>query len=385
MAQSIIQQTTHAIRDLFVRILPYKKAKPYGFAFLVHPRDIADVSRKYPIFRYFPEAFTSAFTRMFWPVVLSEVTGLKSESDGRDIPGWVITIPLTPHQMIENRQLAVKRIIQAAKLAHKMGTRIVGLGALTSSISKGGLDLIGKVSVNITTGHAYTAYNVTRYLFELAEKFKLDKKKVLVAIVGASGSVGSMSAKLLAREGYNNILLIDLPRKTHHFEEITAEMKKLNLDVKVGTSHQIRSIKNADLIIAATNAPEALIREDDLKPGAIIVDDAQPSDVSPEVLDRDDVLAIEAGVVHTPGIKNNFNFELKEREDNFCCMAELLLLAHKEWGENYVINRATLEHVDEMSKEGIKLGFRPSKLQNFKELISNAKIEHIKYIIANRE
>ena len=44
------------------------------------------------------------------------------------------------------------------------------------------------------------------------------------------------------------------------------------------------SIKEAEFIITATNAPEAVVTSEDLKSGAVIIDDAQPSDVSPEDL-----------------------------------------------------------------------------------------------------
>jgi predicted amino acid dehydrogenase len=209
----------------------------------------------------------------------------------------------------------------------------------------------------------------------------LDKKKAWVGIVGAAGSIGSTSAKLLAREGFGQLLLIDVERKHVHFTELVAEIKKLNPAVTVELSHQVRDIKKCDIIVAATNAPEALIRSEDLKGGAIIVDDAQPSDVHPDVFARKDVLVTEAGVTHTPGITNNFNFGLKDRQDNFCCLAEVFILAANEWDEHYVINRATLDLVDEIGALGKKLNFRIGKFQNFRESISDEKLAYVKDVI----
>ena len=82
----------------------------------------------------------------------------------------------------------------------------------------------------------------------------------------------------------------------------------MNPDIKIKTSSQIISIKVADFIITATNTPEAVITPEDLKSGAVVIDDAQPADVSLEVFDREDVLAIEGGLLYTPDIKNHFKF-----------------------------------------------------------------------------
>lgn len=370
-------------RDLLTYILPKsEKAKNiYGYAFLVHSRNLKDVSRRFPFSRYLPEFLISYFIKKLFPVTLSSITGLKSQKSGSEIKGWVIGIPLTAKQMIENRQLALKKIIQATKLAEKKGAKIIGLGALTSSMSKGGLDLVDKVNINITTGHAYTSYTVTGNLFKITNNWNINKDKAVIAIVGAAGSIGSTSAKLIARKKFKNLILIDLERKHHHFQPLIIEMLQLYPDISIAISHKISDVKNADFIITATNAPEAVIKSEDLKSGAIIIDDAQPSDVSSEVLDREDVLVLEAGIIHTPNIKSNFNFGLKGVNDNFCCMGEVLILASQQWDEHFVINRASLGLVDEVSDFGKNLGFSLANFQNFKELISDQKLEKIKRIV----
>lgn len=376
-----IRLVFHSLRDLFVRVFPsFSDSSDYKFAFLVHPRGIDDVYRKYPTLKILPRSILEILLKFYWPVILSHVTGLKSQKTGKEIDGFILTIPLTARQMMENRRLALKRIRQAVKLARKSGAKIIGLGGLTSSLSKGGLDLLGSEDIYITTGHAYTAYNVTQNLFQLTEILGVDKQQVLVAIVGAAGSVGSTSAKIIARSGFKHVLLIDLERKKHQFPDLENEMRKLAPDISISSSHQIRDIKDADFIIAATNAPEALIRSEDLKEGAVVIDDAQPSDVDSEALKREDVLVIEAGVVHTPGILSHFNFNLKDRYDNFCCMAEVLILASMEHMAHYVIHRATLDSVDEISHHGTKLGFRIAEFQNFFEAIGNDKIQKIRMI-----
>ena len=98
----------HAFRDLLVRYLP-RMRKRGGFGFIVHPRDIPDVYRKYPFLKFLPIPALEWFLRHFWPVVLSEVEGMKT-LDGKPVKGWIITIPLTAKQMLDDRNLAKKKI-----------------------------------------------------------------------------------------------------------------------------------------------------------------------------------------------------------------------------------------------------------------------------------
>lgn len=355
------------------------------FAFLVHPRDLSDVFKKYPILKVFPESLIEFFLLNFWPsVFVAKISGLKSKEDNKDIGGFVVSIPMTAKQMMEHREVASKKILAAAAFAKKNGAKIIGLGGMTSSFSKGGLDLVDKVDVNITTGHAYTAYNVTKNVLELSSILELDKKKITVAVVGAAGSIGSTSSLILARAGYQNLILIDLERKHHFFKDLEVELRTFNSGINLSFSHQIKDVINADVIVTATNAPEALIKSEDLKSGAIVIDDAQPSDISEEVFEREDVLVVAAGVVHTPNIETHFNFGLVDKFDNFCCLAELLILASHKWDNHYVINRATLKSVDEVAKWGEDLGFKLGEFQNSRGLVSSSRIENIKRIINTR-
>ncbi len=370
------------ILDLFFILKGFFKKKEiqeYKFAFIVHSRNYHDIFRKFPGFKWVPKKIVLFIMKHMWPITLSKVTGVKSIETGKDIGGYVLGITMTADQMLKNREYALKKIRQSLYLAKGRGVKIVGLGGLTSSMSKGGLDLLD-IPINITTGHAYTAYNVTQNLEKIAEIFGIPKKQIKVAIVGAAGSVGSMSSNLLARSGYGSIVLIDLKRKHEAFVELKEQMIKLNPEINVTFSDSIVDIKGCDFVVTATNTAEALVTNDIVEDGMVIIDDAQPSDIHSDVLKMENVLVLEAGVVHTPNINSNFNYGLKNRTDNFCCMAELLILASMEWDKHYVINRATLENIDHISKLGEQLEFNLASFQNFQESISHDKIEHVKKI-----
>ena len=357
------------------------------FAFLVHPRDNVDFLRRFPHLSLFPEKFISFLTRNMPPVVVSEITGLV-DKDKNPIEGHIIAITMTAKQMIEDRELALKKIQQAARFAKKRGVKIMGLGALTASLSKGGLDVASEVKdIGITTGRAYTTKTVTDYVKKCVHDFNFQKSEVSVAIVGASGSIGSSCAKILAKWGVRNFLFVDLSKRAEDLKGSVEKLKEIHGEMTIEVSHSIKDIKGYDIVITATNAPEALLSDEDLLPGTIVVNDAQPSDVPESIIrNRDDILVIEGGVITTPGIKCNFNLGLAGREDTFCCLGEVLVLAHKDHFDTYalgVLDIDLVEHIEGLS-EG--LDFSISKFQNsVQRYIPDAQIEKVKAIIAKRQ
>jgi fatty aldehyde-generating acyl-ACP reductase len=355
----------------------------YSFGFLVHARGYKDIYRKYALARVLPKSIILFFMKHLWPITLSRVTGVVSTKDGTEVPGYVLGITMTADQMMQDRPLALQKIRDALYLARGRGVKIVGLGGLTASLSGGGKELLD-IPIHITTGHAYTAFNITQNLFKVTEIFEIPKEKLKVAVVGAAGSVGSICAQIIARAGYPVVYLIDLKRKHTMLHELEKEIFTLNPKTQIIISDEIKDILHCDYVITATNTPEALVTPDLVQDGMVIIDDAQPSDIHSDVLKMPHVLVLEAGVVHTPGINSHFNYGLKARTDNFCCMAELLILAANQWEDHYVIHRATLAHVDEISEMGDRLGFTVAAFQNFLESVKTDKINHVKSIALDR-
>lgn len=376
----------HAVRDLLRRKwLPAAETDPPGYAFIVHPRNYPDVRRKYPFFKYIPEKMGKFFLRHFWPVVLCDVRGISTlRSPRKKLRGWIITIPLTAEDMREQRHLAVAMIRKSIVLAAKMGVKMVGLGALTASFTKRGealRDILDEYGMGITTGAGYTTYNVVEIAEALAEKTNIHKETALVAIVGAAGSIGSTSARYLAHRGWKNFLLIDMERKNKNLRNLEKELLRTVPAVFVRHQHQLTSLHDADLIITATNAPEALVWEDDIKPGAVIVDDAQPSDIHPDVIkNREDIIVVVGGAAHLSHVRIPFNFGLRHREDVFSCLAETMILAAEESWQERVFGNVSLSYIERMAASGKKLNFTTAHFQNFYANISKKRIANIQSI-----
>ena len=197
-----------AFSDLAIRYLPQSK-KQEGFAFLVHPRGISDLYRKYPFFKYLPKNLVERIIMLMWPVTLASVDGLVSKKNGEKIRGYIVSITMTSEQMLKNRKHATKKITSAVKLAKKKGAMIIGLGSLSSPVMSGGADLVGKHGIFITNGNALTAGMTLLGVKEVAKKRKVTLSKSIIAVVGATGSVGQTVSKLLVRDyGIARIIII---------------------------------------------------------------------------------------------------------------------------------------------------------------------------------
>lgn len=381
----IIKNIFKFLKILIFSLYPIKTQR-YYFAFIVHPRSLKDVYVEFPFFKLLPDKCVAYLVNKLPPLIVSEITGLRSTKNNQEIRGCMVSINMFPKEMLTNRDKALKKILSSIKLAKRNGVKIVGLGALTSSVSGGGLLIVDKVKdIYITTGHAYTIYNITQIFLNLAKKIEVNLSKIKVAIVGAAGSIGSGCSQSLAREGVKNLILIDVDRKIKQIKDILVpKIKKINKNISISISPNLIDLKEAIFVITATNASEAIIKAEYLTPGTIILDDTQPSDVDPDVFNRDDVLVIEAGLVHTPNIKTHFNFGFSDKYDNYSCLAEIIILSAVGHQGHFVIHRADLKSIDTISEWAKKLDFKPAELQNFREKITEEKLSMVKELIIKK-
>lgn len=351
----------HAFRDL-ISLFAESREKRARFAFLVHPRNIADVYRKYPFAKYLPENFLLPILRNFWPVVLSEVEGVKSK-DGNPVRGWIITLPLTAEQMLEDRVLARKKILDGVRLAEKMGAAIAGLGAFTSSITNGGSDIANLSKIFITNGNALTAgvavSAVEKIMHDLRKKNP--RKRINLAVVGATGSIGGAVSKILASKGdFNSLILVG--RTPENLEKLNEEIKEIihsrNI-AKIKITADIKSVARADIVIVSTSAKGAIIKPEHLKKNAIVYDITQPRNTSTEIKEeRKDVKFIEGGIISTPGVNYHFNFGIP-KEAAFACLAETMILAAEGANKHYSLGKVEPEKVREIVQLAQNYNFHP--------------------------
>jgi fatty aldehyde-generating acyl-ACP reductase len=350
------------LRDLIIRIFPEFLSRlltpKATFVFIAHPRDLSDIPRKFPFASLLPGNILEGWFRHQWPFVASYITGVRTVR-GSDITGAMLIAPLTTVQMLQDPALARKRVFQSVQLAQKMGARIVGLGAFTSIVTKDGLDLVGKVNVGITTGNTHSAGIAVQNVIAAAVLTNLSLPHSTVAIVGAAGSVGSACAKLLAPV-VSKLVLVDIKR-----EGLRRVREQISIGpVDVVTSSKLDGLSEADVVIAATNSPHGIISAHHLRSGAIVIDAAQPKNVSQKIpSERPDVLVIESAIVQTPGVNCHFDLGLKDGEA-LGCLSETMLLAAIGRHSNYSIGKADPKQAAEILSVGRELGFKLAYFRN---------------------
>ncbi|MEA3339533.1 MAG: shikimate dehydrogenase [Chloroflexota bacterium] len=330
-----------------------------SFACVIHPvSPKQDVARKYPLLaKVLPTPLVHFFSRFWPPVYLSRITGVRSEATGKEIEGWLLACPLTAAQMMRSPpQTAYKKIIQTGELAQELGADIVGLLAFTSVIGDGGMTVAQNLDIPVTTGRSLTIAAAVEGLEKAARYQEIQPETATAAVVGATGSIGLACARLLAPTVAEMLLV---GHSDSHLVRAEAQIRKSGAR-RVRISTNIGAIREADMVLSATNTTRPIILPEHLKRGAAVCDVALPPDVSPRVTqERDDVLVIDGGVMDVPGeVDFHFNFGLAPGKA-YACMAETIVLALEGRHESYSLGKQMqVEHVREIAKLARKHGFR---------------------------
>lgn len=331
------------------------------FAFVLHPLDPKrDVARRYPFLaKCLPPVLIRAAARVWPPLVLSRVTGVRSAETGKGVAGWLLACPLTAGQMLElPPQVVYDKIVQAGRLAQKQGARILGLGAFTSVAGDGGVTVAQRLNMPVTTGNSLTVGMAVEALRDVAQKRELSLETATAAVVGASGSIGLASAEMLA--GLVGSLIL-MGRQEIHVSQARAQVEAAGT-ARVRVSTRMDDIRDADLVLSATSAVEPIIKSRHLKERAIVCDVARPPDVSPAVRrERKDVSIINGGIVDVPGhVDFGFDFGLPAGQA-FACMAEVMVLTLEGRYESFSLGqRVEGEKVEEIARLAHKHGFQLS-------------------------
>jgi predicted amino acid dehydrogenase len=349
-----------------------------SFAFIIHPIDPKrDVSRKYPPLGKLPAWLIDYLSLFFPPVFISEISGIRSVHNGRALKGWFVACPLTPKRMMSLPPTVVyKKIIQTGRLAEKLGARLLGLGAFTSVVGDGGITIAKNLNIPVTTGDSYTIAQAIRAIRETAVIMDTPLKTAQVAIVGATGAIGSICAEMLAPD-VQSLLLIG--RRMDKLNEV-AQKANVAGCTAVAITDNINSLNQAQFVITVTSAIDAIIEPHHLRRGAVVCDVARPRDVSRQVSEqRPDVLVIEGGMVKVPGpVDFGFNFGFPPKM-SYACMAETMALALDQRYESYTLGKdITLSQVTTIDTIATQHGFTLGGFRSFEKAVSEEEIAYVK-------
>lgn len=336
----------------------------HPFAFVVHPRaDVRqDLQRVWkPLGRIPHRALDRAMRLPVPPLPMGTVS---FSDDPRTTAGRVLMLPIGARLMLaSDRAWTVGRLKGALDTAARQGARTVGLGALTAPVSGGGHLVAGRPDIGVTNGNAYTAVMTVQGIERLLPQCPSTDPHV--AVVGATGSVGSCVVRLLAeRSAVSRMTLV--ARTRPKLDRLQADAARPGLDVDVSTS--LASAREADLVVLMTSAADALLGSEHLKEGAVVLDDTQPRNTQPTLAtDRPDVSVIDGGVVAVPGADIRADIGLPQGT-TYACMAETMLLALDGHEGDFSVGRPTVEqarYMMELASAHRRFGFHLAPPHSF--------------------
>ncbi len=337
---------------------------PLPFSFFVHFRHQVkdDVALFWKPLRRIPENW---YRKLLSSLNIPALRWSKVKLNGGTSLGRLDLIPLNASLMLEKgRKEMTARINKDIDRLVKKGTRVVGLGALTAPMTKGGLNLAHRTDVCLTNGNAFTAVIMHQAIERIIRQKGMLAPRI--AVVGASGSVGSCVCRLLARDMSTDELLL-VARNKNRLEKLANTLKKNAVQVEI--SDQIADVKSADIVVLLTASADCLLKSEHLRQGAVVLDGTQPRNTHPSLLqERPDVSIIDGGLVEIPGVHLHGGSMGLGKNTYFACFSETLLLAFEGRKEHFCLGNPSLEQADyihDLAKKYQAFGFQLAPFSSF--------------------
>jgi predicted amino acid dehydrogenase len=350
------------------------------FAFVLHPLTVEYLAKhpRYSWTRHLPRALVERSAAHMPAARVGSARGGRSPATGQSIDGLIYALGATPRQMLARApEFTYRRLDSAVRDAAARGAQIVGLGAFTKVVGDAGVTVARRAPIPVTTGNSLTIAATLETAKLTARRMGWhDLARGKAMVVGATGSIGSVCARLLAAAVRDVVLVsIEPERLAALKQKIETESPAARVEIDTSTT---RWVGECDLVVTATSAFGLRVLDvSQCKPGAVILDVALPPDISAaEAAVRLDVLVVESGEVLIPG-PVDFSFDIGlPRGVAYACLAEAALLAMEGRFECFTLGRDVApDRVKEIYRLFRKHDFRIAPLRTFGQPLTDALIE----------
>ena len=295
------------------------------------------------------------------PPQLVENVEVKSAT-GISIEGSYIDSCFVP-EMLSRFKTARRKELNAMELAQKKGINITALGGFTSIIFENFNLLQHKQIRNtslewerFTTGNTHTAWVICKQLEINAPRIGIDLKKATVAVIGATGDIGSAVCRwLINKTGISELLMVARQ------QEPLALLQK-ELDGGTITSLD-EALPQADIVVWVASMPKTIeIDTDNLKKPGLMIDGGYPKNLD-EKFQGENIYVLKGGIVE---FFNDIGWNMMElaemqnpQREMFACFAEAMILEFEKchtnfsWGRNNI----SLEKMEFIGAASLKHGF----------------------------
>lgn len=332
------------------------------FGFIIHPIDFTDVYHFFPPSRLFPKFLVKKVLFNLSPFLARRAKDIRSVS-GNVVEGYFIVCPLLSEQILGlEEEVLFDKVMAAARLAEKLGAKILGIGALASGIGEANQKIAEQLEIGVTNGTSLAGAAVIETARRAARIKNFDLRGAKVAIIGATNPIGKICAYDLSKK----VAQLSLVAKNQERLALLADKLKDNVPAAIeNCGLNLRgAIDDAEVIIFTTAALEVTprVRLEDLRQDAIICDIPAPRNITSDMARlRPDLLIIDGAAVELPHpIRLNLHLGLADGQV-YACMAETMILALEgSFGDFSIGWEPALDKVESISRLAQKHGFKPA-------------------------
>jgi fatty aldehyde-generating acyl-ACP reductase len=287
---------------------------------------------------------------------------------GQSIQGAYIDSVFVP-EMLRRFKTAKRKVLKAMELAQKLNIDITALGGFTSIIFED-MNLLREERVSavqldwkrFTTGNTHTAWVICQQVLQNAPKLGIDLASARVAVVGASGDIGSAVCRWLQRQGVAELLLVARrPQPLIELQQRLGEGRILSLE---------KALPEADVVVWVASLPQSLqIDTASLRSPCLMIDGGYPKNLDSKAA-GEGVHVLKGGIVE---FWQDIGWQMMEvaemakpQRQMFACFAEAMLLDFEgihtnfSWGRNNI----SLEAMDRIGEASIRHGFQSLGLES---------------------
>ncbi len=275
------------------------------------------------------------------------------------VDGSVFMVPFIPEMKEIALQKVVDKVIESLELAHADGCSVAAMGAFTSIVLQGKEEALEQqYGLRITSGNTLTAAAIIESVEELTRRFNINISETTVAIIGASGDIGTACACWFGGRAKKLLLTA---RGLHPLKQMVEKYGKYISCPYELSSDNSAAAKQARIVIFVTSAYGAIVGLEEFSPGTIVCDASAPPNVRVGDVLRPDVFVYHGGILSLPvDMSVGFDLGLASPRHFFGCQVEGLLIAMNphlpsSWGRGQITPEKVAQYL-EVIKQYPKLG-----------------------------
>lgn len=361
-------------------------------AFILHPLNMENFFEYFdsffrpfsyflkPILKLIPPHYIKVLCAKIAPHKFMEIDKVDVGND-KQIGIIGILCPFFPEQMMLRKDEARKKIYDSVVLARRLGAKVVTLTGFTSIVTNEVDDFWKGVDLAVTSGNTLTASLCIEAIEKISELASRKLEKCVMAIIGATGDIGSVCAKYFSDKVGTLILNSRNIKETDSIVKYLNDKNRINIRIERSID---KAVGDADIIITATSSFGFLLDYKNFKRGSIVCDVSMPPNVAKGISKRDnDIFVFEggkAGLTFFEEIKDDKWRELFPNNAVYGCLAESLVLALTNRFENYSLGKGNITEskIAEIKKLSNKSGVFLSEFYCSGEKYSKDDIEKLK-------